>query len=127
MTQVVSNPSADGPEKIERAAKILRRSKQARDVFMLVYTGSKRKFRNIEDMKSSMPGFNINTYKAANKLAAEDILDKKTIKGKDFYYKVFFYATNSKAIIRLSKNKERLKTFPTKRKINVFQKVTLLF
>lgn len=42
MTQVVTNPSADREEKIEHAAKFLRKSKQARAVFNLLYKGNKQ-------------------------------------------------------------------------------------
>ncbi len=118
MTQVVTNPSADREEKIEHAAKILRASKQANAVFMAVYQGNRR-CKMIEDMRRDISGFNANTYRAANRLEAENILDKKRLKGKDTYCKISFYTHNRDRILRLSKNSKRLKKYPTKRKILV--------
>lgn len=113
---IVSNPSADRPEKIEHAAKILRVSKQAKEVFRLVYTGGKQ-CKTIDDMRAGIRGFNNNTYAAANRLAAEDIVEKRTVKGRDYYCKIPFYTHNRNHILRLSENKNRLKTFNTKRSI----------
>ena len=115
---IVSNPSADSLEKVEQAAKILRQSKKAKQVFEFVYTGKKR-FKSIEEIKKGVAGFNTNTYVAAARLAAEDIFDKKSENGKVFYGKKEFYTHNQDRIIRLSENAQRLKDFPTKRNARV--------
>lgn len=117
MTQLVSNPSADSAEKIERAAKILRVSKHAKAVFESVYRGHKS-HKSIDDIRREVPKFNTNTYVAADRLYAEDILDKKGLKGKIFYFKVPFYTRNRDHILRLSENKKRLESYPTKRKVS---------
>jgi len=116
MTQIVSNPSADSAEKVEHAAKILRVSKHAKGVFKLVYRG-KRGYKTVDDMRKEIRGFNTNTYVAANRLAAENILEKKKYQGRDAYYKISFYTHNRDRILRLSENSKRLKSYPTKRKI----------
>lgn len=116
MHNIVSNPSADREEKIEHAAKILRASKNAKAVFELVYKGQKQ-FKTIDDMRSMIRGFNTNTYQAANRLAAEDILEKRIASGRHSYYKVKFYTHNRNHILRLCKNKQRLKDYPTKMKV----------
>lgn len=119
MTQIVSNPSADREEKIEHAAKILRDSEQAKAVFELVYRGPKQ-FKTIDDMRKKLGAdFNENTYRAANRLAAENILEKNTHNGRDAYYKIGFYTHNRDRILRLSKNPKRLKKYPTKRKVSL--------
>lgn len=117
---IVSNPSADKEEKIEHIAKLLRQSKQAKLVFKYVYTG-KRSFKSIREMRADIIGFNKNTYKAASSLAAEDIFDKEK-RGVEVYYgKKEFYTHNRDKILRLSKNPQRLKKFPTKRKLSISQ------
>lgn len=114
MTNVVSNPSADAAEKIERAAKILKASPQAKAIFELVYAGGKR-FKTIEDMRAGLGNFNKRTYAAADRLASEDILEKKKLNGKNAFYKIPFYAHNRDHILRLAGNARRLKNYPTKR------------
>ncbi len=127
MTQIVSNPSADSAEKVEHAAKILRVSKHAKNVFRLVYRG-KRGYKTVDDMRKEIQGFNTNTYVAANRLAAENILEKKKYQGRDAYYKISFYTHNRDRILRLSENSKRLKSYPTKRKISVnYGKTTFIF
>lgn len=115
MNSVVSNPSADGPEKIERAAKILKASKNAKTVFKFIYIGRKR-YRTMKAMREGILGFNTNIHRQAGRLAAEDIIEKKGV-GKNLSYgKVDFYNHNKTAILRLSENAKRLKKYPTKRK-----------
>lgn len=127
MTQVVSNPSADSAEKVEHAAKILRASKHAKNVFKLVYRG-KRGYKTVDDMRQEIRGFNTNTYVAANRLAAENILEKKRHQRRDVYYKISFYTHNRDRILRLSENSKRLKLYPTKRKTSVnYGKTTFIF
>lgn len=124
---IISNPSADKEEKIEHAAKILRSSKQAKQVFIFVYTGKKH-FKSIKDIRKGIPEFNKNTYKAAARLAAEDVVDKKNENGMVFYGKKEFYTYNQRQILRLSENARRLKEYPTKRKFNgASQKNTFVF
>lgn len=113
MTQVVSNPSADSEEKIEHAAKLLRGSKQSKNVFAFVYKGGKQ-CKTIAEMQKGLLGFNKNTYKSASKLAAGNILEKK---GRSNYCKIPFYASNRDRILRLASNKKRLDAYPTKRKV----------
>lgn len=113
---IVSNPSADREEKIEHAAKILRRSPQAKKVFVNVYGGHK-KYKTIEEIRGSIPGFNTNTYTAAAKLAGEDIIEVQRPKGLVSYGKKDFYNINKKVILRLCENAPRLNKFPTKRKV----------
>ena len=115
---VVSNPSADADEKIERAARILRASKQNKEVFKTIYAGRKR-FKSIEDLEKSVSNFNTNTYKAAARLFGEDIMDKKVVKGVIFYGKKDFYKHNRQRILGMSGNLERLKKAPTKRKVQI--------
>lgn len=115
MSTVVSNPSGDGPEKIERAAKILRSSKQAKAIFRFIYTGN-RKGRTMKEMRGGILGFNENTFRQAGRLAAEDIIEKRGSGKKLAYLKVSFYNHNKSRILRLSENKNRLKNYPTKRK-----------
>jgi len=110
----ISNPTADKEEKIAHAAKLLRSSPQARKVFEVVYKGKKHS-KTIKEIQNSIKGFNINTYNAAAKLAAEDIIDKKTINKCLHYSKKDFYIHNKKIIINLSKNNGRLKNYTTKR------------
>jgi len=117
MTQVVTNPSADREEKIEHAAKFLRKSKQARDVFGLLYKGNKQ-CKSIEDMRCKIKGFNTLTYVAANRLAAENIIEKRD---KSTYCKIHFYTHNRDHILRLSKNSKRLRSYPTKRKVTLLR------
>jgi hypothetical protein len=112
---VVSDPSANADEKIERAARVLKSSQQNRDVFVAVYTGSKR-FKSIEEIGESVQNFNKNTYKAAARLYGEDMVDRKRDNG-TFYGKKDFYIHHRERILKLSKNLARLKAYPTKRKI----------
>lgn len=115
---VVSNPSADADEKIERAARILRASKQNKEVFEIIY-GGKKQFKSVEDFKKSVSKFNTNTYKAAARLYGEDIVDRKIVKGVAFYGKKDFYKHNRAKILGLAENAERLRKAPTKRKIQI--------
>lgn len=111
---IVSDPSANADEKIERAAKVLRASAQNKDVFKIVYSGGK--FKTLEDIKNKAVNFNTNTYKAAARLYSEDIIDKKPGKGPISYGKKTFYSTHRNRILKLSENAKRLKEYPTKRK-----------
>jgi hypothetical protein len=115
MMTVVSNPRADADEKIERAARILRASKQNKEVFKAIYAGRKR-FKSIEDIKRFVSNFNNNTYAAAARLFSEDIVDRKIVDG---YGKKDFYIHNRQRILRMSENLARLKKVPTKRKVQV--------
>lgn len=118
MTQVVTNPSADKEEKIEHAAKLLRSSRQIREVFLAIYSGRKP-FKTIDEIGSRVSNFNKNTHKAAAKLHAEDLVSRRKIKRKYEYGKVDFYKHNLPAIVRLSENPKRLKNYPTKRKVKI--------
>lgn len=111
----VSDPSANAYEKIERAAQVLRSSKQNKEVFEIIYSGGK--FKSMEDLKSKVTKFNTNTYKAVMRLYGEDIIDKKIIKKTIHYGKKAFYVTNRDKILKLSSNAKRLKNYPTKRKL----------
>lgn len=111
---IVSDPSANADEKIERAAKVLRASAQNKDVFKIVYSGGK--FKTLEDIKNKAANFNTNTYKAAARLYSEDIIDKKLGKRHISYGKKTFYSTHRNRILKLSENAKRLKEYPTKRK-----------
>lgn len=114
---IVSNPSADADEKIERAAKILRASKQNKEVFRVIYGGAR--FKTIEQIKAKVTKPNTNTYKAASRLYGDDIIDKK-VKGRTILYgKKDFYIAHRDKILRLSDNPARLKAYPTKRKVQV--------
>ncbi len=118
MTQIVTNPSADKPEKIEHAAKLLRSSRQIKEVFLAVYAGRKP-FKTIDEIGSKVSNFNKNTHKAAAKLYAEDVISRRKPKRRHEYGKVDFYKHNLKEVIRLSENQKRLKNYSTKRKIKV--------
>jgi hypothetical protein len=123
---VVSDPSANAEEKIERAAKVIRASEQNKAVFKIIYSGSK--FKTIDDIKLKIPKFNTNTYKATNRLYGEDIIDKKRVDGVVYYGKKEFYTTNRDRILKLSQNFKRLKNYPTKRKlINIATKTKYFF
>jgi hypothetical protein len=115
---VVSNPSADADEKIERAARILRASKQNKEVFKIIYGGIRR-FKSVDDLKKAVSKFNTNTYKAAARLFGEDIVDRKIVKGVVFYGKKDFYKHHRDRILKMSESLERIKKAPTKRKIQV--------
>lgn len=118
MSQVVTNPSADKEEKIEHAAKLLRSSRQVKEVFIAIYSG-RRPFKIMEEIRSKVSKFNKNTQKAAAKLYGEDLVSREKTKGGYYKYgKLGFYKSNFKAIVRLSENPKRLKNYPTKRKIN---------
>ena len=118
MAQTISNPSADREEKLEHAAKLLRQSAQAKAVFKAIYQGGKQ-WKTIDDLRTALgKDFNTNTYKAADRLDAESIIEKKdTGGGANLYGKVSYYATNRDIILRLSENPVRLKKIPTKRKV----------
>src|SRR3989344_7819424 len=111
---VVSDTSANADEKIERAARVLRSSKQNMDVFRAIYSGGRSK--TIEDIRASVSHFNINTYKAAARLHGEDIVDRKHEGGVMYYSKKDFYKQHRDRILRLAKNLTRLKAYPTKRR-----------
>ena len=111
----VSDPSANGDEKIERAARVLRASKQTREVFIAIYKGSKR-FKTVEEIRSEVSLFNTNTYKAAARLYGEDMVGRKREKGVTYYGKKDFYIHHRERILGLAKNPKRLKVYPTKRK-----------
>jgi hypothetical protein len=115
---IVSNPSADAHEKIERAAHVLKASKQNFEVFTAIYRNSSR-FKSIEQIRGSVSKPNKNTYKAAKRLYSEDIVERKIEGRVVFYGKKDFYATHRDKILRLVKNPARLKAYPTKRKIQV--------
>lgn len=115
---IVSNPSADSEEKVERAAKILRQSGQAKQVFKFIYRNQKS-FKSIKEMRIEIGGFNTRTYQAASRLAAEDIIEKKKEGNEALYGKKEFYTHSRDRILRLSENPQRLKKLPTKRKLNV--------
>jgi hypothetical protein len=112
---VVSDPSANADEKIERAARVLRASNQNKEVFTAIYTGSKR-FKTIEEIRDSVSRFNTNTYKAAARLYGEDIVDRKREENITYYGKKDFYIHHRDRILSLSENAIRLKSYPTKRK-----------
>jgi hypothetical protein len=114
----VSNPSADADEKIERAARVLRASRQNKDVFKAIYKG-KRRFKSVEDLKRSVTNFTKKTYAAAARLAAEDIVDKKKQDGLMLYGKKDFYTHHRDRILRMSESLDRIKKAPTKRKIQI--------
>ncbi len=114
MGETVSNPTADKEEKIKHAAQLLKNSPNARSVFDFIYRGKKR-FKTVEEIKASMKGFNGNTYKAAAKLAAEDVIDKKMDGASILYGKKDFYNHNKTTITKLSQNSNRLKSYATKR------------
>ncbi|HTR18806.1 MAG TPA: hypothetical protein VMH91_02380 [Candidatus Paceibacterota bacterium] len=112
---IVSDTSANADEKIERAARVLRASKQCKETYVAIYKG-KKAWKTVEDIRGSVSNFNVNTYKAAAKLYSEDIVEKKVIKGVIYYGKKDFYAHNRQRILSLSANGVRLKSYPTKRK-----------
>lgn len=112
---VVSDTSANADEKIERAARVLRSSKQNKEVFAAIYRG-KKMFKTVEDIRGSVSNFNTNTYKAAARLHSDDIVDKKMVASEAYYGKKTFYASNRQRILTLSENGPRLKKYPTKRK-----------
>lgn len=112
---VFSDPSAHADEKIERAARVLRASKQNKEVFVAIYTG-KRRFKTVEDIRGSVSHFNTNTYKAAARLYGEDIVDRKRENGVFYYGKKDFYIHHRERILSLAENTTRLKAYPTKRK-----------
>lgn len=112
---VVSDTSANADEKIERAARVLRASKQNKEVFIAIYKG-KKTWKTVEDIRGSVSNFNTNTYQAAAKLYSEDIVEKKIVKRVIYYGKKDFYIHNRNHILGLSSNKVRLKAYPTKRK-----------
>ena len=115
---VVSNPSADADEKIERAARVLRLSKQYREVFKAIY-GGRKQFKSMEDIRRLVSNFNVNTYKAARVLHNEDIIDRRIKGNKKWYGKIGFYTHNREKILRLAANPDRLRNFPTKRKAKI--------
>jgi hypothetical protein len=112
---VVSDPSANADEKIERAARVLKSSKQNLEVFLAIYAGSKR-YKTVEEIKNKVSNFNKNTYKAAARLFGEDIVDRKKESGITYYGKKEFYIHHRERILSLSRNSTRLKVYPTKRK-----------
>lgn len=112
---VVSDTSANADEKIERAARVLRASKQNREVFIAIYKG-KKTWKTVKDIRGSVTNFNTNTYKAAAKLHSEDMVEKEVRKGSVYYGKKDFYIHNRQRILSLSANVIRLKAYPTKRK-----------
>ncbi|MFH0829521.1 MAG: hypothetical protein V1907_05125 [Candidatus Kerfeldbacteria bacterium] len=112
---IVSDTSANADEKIERAARVLRASKQNKEVFVAIYRG-KKAWKTVEDIRSAVSNFNTNTYKAAAKLHSEDIVEKKVTKAVIYYGKKDFYIHNRQRILSLSANSTRLKAYPTKRK-----------
>ena len=112
---VVSDPSANADEKIERAARVLRASKQNKEVFEAIYAGSRR-FKTTEEIRDSVSHFNKHPYKAAARLYGEDIVDRKKVKGTVSYGKKDSYIHHRDRILSLSANARRLKTYPTKRK-----------
>jgi hypothetical protein len=114
----VSNPSADADEKIERAARVLRASKQNLEVFKAVY-GNSARFKTIDQIKRLVANANTNTYKAANRLYGEDIVEKRTRGHEVAYGKKDFYTIHRDRILRLVKNPGRLKAYPTKRKVRI--------
>lgn len=114
MTTII-NPGGDGPENIERAASLLRASKQNLEVFRAMYTGNKQ-WKSLEEIRDKITTFNTNTDKAARRLHGENILDRK-VEGRTVVYgKKQFYSHNRDKILTLSRNKARLKSFPTKRR-----------
>lgn len=115
---VVSDTSANADEKIERAARVLRSSKQNKETFIAIYTG-KTTWKTVEDIRANVSNFNTNTYRAAARLASEDMVDKKVLKKVIYYGKKDFYIHNRDRILKLSENGDRLKTYPTKRKRSV--------
>lgn len=125
---VVSDPSANADEKIERAARVLRMSKQNKEVFVAIYTG-KAKFKTIEQIGASVSKFNTNTYKAAARLYGEDIVDRNNSSGAVSYGKKDFYIAHRDKILKLADNPARLKVYPTKRKLQaqVSQKTSYTF
>src|SRR6266704_2600257 len=103
----ITNPGGDGDESIERAARVLRSSKQNTEVFRAIYTGSKR-FKTIDAIRPSITKFNTNTYKAAARLYGENIVERKTVEGVVFYGKKDFYVHNRDRILNLARNAGRL-------------------
>jgi hypothetical protein len=115
---IVSNPSADRPEKLANAAQLLRASKLRRAIFELIYTGN-RKWRTVQEIKDALNNQGPRVYSAASKLAAEDIIAKDDHRGGLRYGKIEFYSHNKAKILDLAANKLALEKLPTRQRPQV--------
>src|SRR3984893_8719076 len=115
---IVSNPSADRPEKLANAAQLLRASSLRRAIFELIYTGN-RKWRTVQDIKAALKNQNPRVYSAASKLAAEDIIAKDGNGGVLRYGKLEFYSHNKAQILALAANRQALEKLPTRHRPQV--------
>lgn len=115
---VISNPSADRQEKIANAARILRASSLRRMVFEVVYAGH-RKFKNINQIQAAIKNNSSRVYKAAAKLAAEDIFAREKNGTTLSFGKQDFYTHNKQEILKLATNKILLDRFPTRERPQV--------
>ena len=114
MTTVVSNPTGDSEEKIHHAAKLLRPSRQRREVFEIIYSGQKQ-YQSIEEIGAKVSKFNAKTYVAASKLAHEGVILYKKVGTKLYYGKDGFYMHNKKKILDTASSAKKLNSFTTKR------------
>jgi hypothetical protein len=121
LSEIVSNPSADRREKIANAAGLLARSPSLMEAFLAIYRG-KQKIKTVSEIKqSSGLRNNVRVLQEGKKLASEDIVVQlpRKVKGETAYQKIDFYTQNKEEIIRLARNKRKLREYPTRSNLRV--------
>jgi len=116
MSVRISNPSGDHGDKIDNAAEVIGKSKDALEFFTAVYT-KKQQIKTIDDVLSMTSiSNNVRVLQVGKKLASHDMVelikDEKT--GLTTYKKIDFYAQNRNKIVSMVNNPKTRENFATK-------------
>jgi hypothetical protein len=110
----ISNSSGDLNDKIANAARVIGKSRDRLDVFMIIYKG-KRRIKTVTDIFTSGK---LKTKKRvleeAKKLASNDIIIQTRQNGETAYEKIDFYTSNRNTIISMVENPEKLRKLATR-------------
>jgi hypothetical protein len=115
MSKSISNPTADRPEKIANAAKVLGRSRDRKKVFLAIYKG-KQGTKTVDDIRQMTGLRRMRILQEAKRLHNEDIIEQLPFKvNKDTAYrKIGFYSQNKKKIVSFADDRKKLEAFPTR-------------
>lgn len=113
MPTIISNPSGDHHDKIANAAKVLGKGAARKKIFSAIYSG-KKKIKKVSDLEQSTGMSKVRILQEADKLQAADIVKKIKIDKETAYEKIDFYTHTKHQILKLSNNKKKLISFPTR-------------
>lgn len=113
MIHKVSDVRSNRNDQIVHAATVLGRSRSRIAVFKAIYRGKKR-IKTVEDISKQTRFSHWQVLTDGKKLANAQIVHQTKLNGITAYEKDDFYAGVRGNILSLVKNREKLKTFPTK-------------